>query len=390
MILLDKNIKLWLSVMLVTLLFLVLLFTLSHNPGHINALLVLSSILILSVSIRYLIFYENSKYFKYGQINIILDLIITFILCIYDTSTTSKILFFILIGDAIIFYSVKYCLFIIFLCYVFYIGSGYLLNGYSIQTDVLSYMFTFTLGIASILFAMFIIKYLSLQKQTLLSTMKKLENTNGKLAEANLELEQMVKIKERNRIAAEVHDTIGHTLTIVLMEIEAAKIYINKDSKEARKKLELAQEQARKGLNQIIRSIRDIKNDREEVGFEIDLLKFTDEIEHYSNITVITNITITEIISNEIGDALLKSIREGVTNGIRHGMATQFNLCVSIMNNTIDLTMIDNGKGCSEIKQDFGLNAICQRIEALKGMVEFASIEGENFTIEIKIPIWKG
>ncbi|WP_258880981.1 sensor histidine kinase [Clostridium tagluense] len=217
--------------------------------------------------------------------------------------------------------------------------------------------------------------------------MKKLENTNSKLSEANLELEQMVKIKERNRIATEVHDTIGHTLTIVLMEIEAAKIYIIKDSKEAIKKLELAQEQARKGLNQIIRSIKDIKNDREEVNFELNLLKFIDEIENYSNITVITNITITEIISNEIGDALLKSIREGVTNGIRHGVATQFNLCVSTTNNSINLTMIDNGKGCSEIKQDFGLTAICQRIEDLKGMVEFASIEGENFSIEIKIPI---
>ncbi|MBW9155755.1 hypothetical protein KTC93_21475 [Clostridium tagluense] len=220
-----------------------------------------------------------------------------------------------------------------------------------------------------------------------MSTMKKLENTNSKLSEANLELEQMVKIKERNRIATEVHDTIGHTLTIVLMEIEAAKIYIIKDSKEAIKKLELAQEQARKGLNQIIRSIKDIKNDREEVNFELNLLKFIDEIENYSNITVITNITITEIISNEIGDALLKSIREGVTNGIRHGVATQFNLCVSTTNNSINLTMIDNGKGCSEIKQDFGLTAICQRIEDLKGMVEFASIEGENFSIEIKIPI---
>lgn len=373
--------------MLFTSLFLVLLFTLSHNPDSINSLIILSSILILSVSIRYLIFYENSKYFKFGQVNIIIDLVITFILCLYDTSSTSNIIFLILIGDSIIFYNIKYSLFITFLCYILFIGSGYLLNGYLIASDFISYIFTFTLGITAVLFAMFIIKYLLLQKQTLLSTMQKLEDSNSKLSDAYIELEQMTKVKERNRIATEVHDTIGHTLTIVLMEIEAAKICIYKDSKEAIRKLELAEGQARKGLNQVVHSIKDIQSDNEEANFEVNLLKFIEEIEKYSNVKVIPNIQINESIPNEIGDALLKSIREGVTNGIRHGVATEFTLCVATKDKCINLTLIDNGKGCSIIKPDFGLTAICDRIEALKGTAGFASIEGKNFSIEIKVPI---
>lgn len=382
----DKRIKAWINIMFFTLLFMVLMFLLIYNAGKFNEILILASILLASIIVRYLIFYENAKYLKYGKINMPLDLILIFILCIFDESSISKILFLIIIGDSVIFYSKKYSFFITIFSYILFIFSGYFIGAFSVIRESIFYIFSFTFGIIAISCVMLLIKYLINQKQKLTLTMEELEDTNRKLSEAYKDLEQLTKIKERNRIAAEVHDTVGHILTNVLVEIEAGKVCISKNSSEAIEKFQLAEEQIRVGLKQLIKSIRNINDNKDEVSFETLIWKLIDEIRKYSEVVINTNISINKKIPGEIGEALIKSFREGVTNGIRHGGATEFNLTIITTDENINLHLIDNGIGCKEIKPDYGINAIYQRVEDLKGKVEFYSELGKSFSMKIKIP----
>lgn len=214
-----------------------------------------------------------------------------------------------------------------------------------------------------------------------------------RLKEAESELNVL---KERNQLAREVHDTLGHTLTLVIMLMKVCKINCETNIPETREKLTSAIEIAQEGLQELRRSIMGLSmqdkekgnniftaiekliESAEKSGLNIDFSVFGEEFYH-------KNIEIFNVF--DFYDSIYKVCQEAITNSLRHGQATNVSIILRFTSENLILYIIDNGKGCGSIKKGFGLSGIEQRIGNLGGTVVYGSDGEQGFNIHVEIPI---
>lgn len=223
-------------------------------------------------------------------------------------------------------------------------------------------------------------------------TVKKIEKDEvyGHLSEAYEKVELMTANSERNKIAREIHDTVGHTLTTVLVEMEASKRLMDKDIIKAKEKLSLAQEQVRKGLNDIRSSVRILEQGKEIMDFWGSLKTFIAECEMHSDIIVKSHIDSDVNVYDSGKKVIYRALQEGLTNGIRHGKSTAFIFKLFERDNSINFSLEDNGIGAVALTKGFGLRSMEERVEELGGQLDIYSEEGEGFSIYIKLPLVEG
>lgn len=209
-----------------------------------------------------------------------------------------------------------------------------------------------------------------------------LTNTYEQLKRAYNELEDYTIMKERTYMSREMHDTVGHTLTTALVELELCKILI-KDQDEAKEKLEHASEQVRKGLAELRMTVRKLKQD---LDWEQEIYAIGERLMHSTSIKVRTHIDDLKGIENNTLRCIYRIIQESLTNGMKHGKATAFMIDVEVGEEEITIEIIDNGVGAIAFKSGFGLTAMKERVEALKGRIEFESYKDEGFTVRAFLP----
>lgn len=219
-------------------------------------------------------------------------------------------------------------------------------------------------------------------------TVKKLEKDSmyNDLKEAYERVENITTLKERNRIAREIHDTVGHTLTTVLVEMEAAKRLIKKDIDLAESKLNLAQGQVRKGLNDIRSSVRILENGQDLLDFYSDIKSIIAETEKHSEVIIKAQIDYNISLTKAKEKVILSALLEGLSNGIRHGKSSAFLFKLYLDDKKVIFSLEDNGMGADIVTYGFGLRAMRERILELNGTLDISSRVGEGFGIYISFP----
>lgn len=221
--------------------------------------------------------------------------------------------------------------------------------------------------------------------QELADALKEAEEGRVRLQNAYEQLSETAVLKERNRIARDIHDNAGHSMTTVIMQTEAAKLLIDKDPKEAKNRIISANIQARNALEQMRESVHLLAG-RESVS------SLKEEMESVISQTIDG----TDIKARcDIADIqaagqkrrfLLNSLKECLSNGIRHGKATAFYIELSQKEDGIVLYISDNGAGAENFEYGFGLNGISSGALKQGGECKINSEAGEGFEVEIKIP----
>lgn len=209
-----------------------------------------------------------------------------------------------------------------------------------------------------------------------------LTNAYEQLKRAYNELEDYTIMKERSYMSREMHDTVGHTLTTALVELELCKMLI-RDQDEAKEKLEHASDQVRKGLTELRMTVRKLKQD---LDWEQEIYAIGERLTHSTSIKVRTHIDDLKGIENNVLRCIYRIIQESLTNGMKHGKATAFMIEVEVGAENITVEIIDNGVGAIAFKSGFGLTAMKERVEALKGNIEFESYKDEGFTVRAFLP----
>ncbi|WP_241428236.1 sensor histidine kinase [Clostridium sp. DJ247] len=222
-------------------------------------------------------------------------------------------------------------------------------------------------------------------------TVKKLEKDSmyNDLKEAYERVETITALKERNRIAREIHDTVGHTLTTVLVEMEAAKRLIRKDTDLAACKLSLAQSQVKKGLNDIRNSVRILEKGQDILDFYSDMESIIAETEKHSGVIIKAQIDYNIAFTKSQEKVILSALLEGLTNGIKHGKSSAFLFKLYSNNEKVLFSLEDNGMGADIVTHGFGLRAMRERILELNGSLDISSKLGEGFGIYITFPYSK-
>jgi signal transduction histidine kinase len=372
----------------------VLLFLFIQNIGNPWIIIVLTGLVIGSITFRNAVIYPTEKYLSLGKCVIIVDILLVFFINLIDRGASSVIIFYILIADCSIAYSPIFTGFITALCFLSYHFSQFIIKGYPDILSMLPQMGLSSLSFLGIYAIMYIVKHQIRQRRILSETMyelkvksKQLENTYLKLKEASKELEELTIVAERNRIAREIHDTVGHTLTTVLLELEAGERLIHIEPQTAKEKIGLAKAQVRRGLQDIRESVRTLQSGKELMEFVPSLKLLIEETTKHGDIYIKYDIKELPKLTPAQEKAIYRALQEGLTNGIRHGKSTAFVFVLEHDNSNVHFMLQDNGKGSISIEKGFGLSAMEERVKELGGVLLAQSSPEEGFQISITLPM---
>lgn len=218
-----------------------------------------------------------------------------------------------------------------------------------------------------------------------------LHEANVKLMEYSETIRQMTEITERNRLAREIHDTLGHTLTGIVVSADAGRILMDTAPEEAKTRFEVIGTTARQGLLDVRRSIHALRPDAlENHDIESALEKMVQNVRETTGTEIHYEQRAGKLImAPDEEDTLYRIVQEGLTNAIRHGHATGISVIICREDSSIKVSIIDNGVGSQTIKTGFGLDYMHERVEMLKGSLNYGNREdgSRGFCLEAIIPV---
>lgn len=223
--------------------------------------------------------------------------------------------------------------------------------------------------------------------QMMNKTNKELQQANIRLEEYAKEAEKMVKTKERNRLAREIHDTLGHALTGIITGIEACIALMDISPETVKIQLKAIAEVARQGITDVRRSVEALRPDAlEKFNLQEALTSTVEEMRGATGAKIEYKCTTSlNCFSDDEEEIIYRIVQESITNSIRHGHATHIQIDINREYNILIIQIRDNGMGCKNIKKGFGLHHMEERVHMLQGNLFYNGDDG--FFIEAQIPL---
>lgn len=244
--------------------------------------------------------------------------------------------------------------------------------------------------------------YQSSLKLLLAKDMREINRLQNMLNDKNIELKANLKqlkqlhakarelseLAARRKLAQEIHDLLGHNLTVAIGLCELAareddpdkqmsliidlKQMLARSSQELHGTTTLATSRKMDSLStlnssQLIDELKKLRSDLLEIEFEMSGQA--------------------DIIAQDLHEAVITLARETITNAIRHGQASKLHMFLRWSRKHLEIYAIDDGRGCKDISRSMGLSGIEQRFKQLGGSVSFRSDEDTGFYTHVTVPL---
>jgi signal transduction histidine kinase len=215
------------------------------------------------------------------------------------------------------------------------------------------------------------------------------------LAEANqslrtyaMQAEELAITKERNRLAREIHDGLGHYLTTVYMQIQAARAVFIIDPQKALEALIKAQNLSQEALvdvRQSVAALRDTPGSQLPLPEEVTRLLHACEGAGLGNDLKILGAPRT--LSPQAQQTVFRAVQEGINNACKHAKAGCLWVTLDYTQaDRVRLVMQDDGIGANHMDGGFGLVGMRERVNLLNGEFAVKTAPGEGFRLEVSIP----
>ena len=231
-----------------------------------------------------------------------------------------------------------------------------------------------------LLFVLYMILLLTGQKEENARIRKlneQLNQANDQLRDYAVNMERMTQMRERNRLAREIHDTLGHTLTGIIMGADAGLALFDVAPEESKKRIQIVAQSARDGLTDVRRSIKALRPDALERS---SLLQALEELVENFRLTTSAQITYFQEVDDlqldqDEEDTLYRVVQEGLTNAVRHGKADRIEIRITRAGDAVSVSVRDNGIGCGKPEEGFGLRHMRERLEMLGGTLTYGNLD---------------
>jgi signal transduction histidine kinase len=222
------------------------------------------------------------------------------------------------------------------------------------------------------------------------------ERYAGELGEANRQLrqyavqaEELAATRERNRLAREIHDSLGHYLTVVNVQLEAGRAVLERDPKLARDALDKAQAFTRQGLQEIRHSVAALRASPLDEQTLVDALRRVVEESRAGGLAAELHVLgESRTLTPQIELTLYRAAQEGLTNVRKHARAAAVRLLLDFRPASVCLSVSDDGVGAAGAEREggFGLLGLRERTQLLGGQLRVRTAPGEGFTLEVEAP----
>jgi signal transduction histidine kinase len=217
---------------------------------------------------------------------------------------------------------------------------------------------------------------------------EELQKANQQLAEYAAQVEQLATMRERNRLAREVHDTLGHYLTVINVQLEVVTKLIDSNPARAKEAAGKAKELASEGLSEVRRSVSALRPTPLEDKPLPEAIRGLIETSRDTGLMVtFEQAGAARTLSSEMETVLYRAAQESLTNIRKHAHASAATVCLTYQADTVSLRVRDNGIGRQGDEDNVGLNALRERVAALNGTVLAENHLEGGFVLELTLPI---
>ncbi len=223
------------------------------------------------------------------------------------------------------------------------------------------------------------------------AALAELQTAHTRLQKYADQVEELAVSEERTRISRDLHDTIGHRLTVSIVQLEGASRIVADDQERAMGMINTVTEQLREGLGEVRRTVAML---RTPVGTDLSLPAALKQLA--SDFEGATHLRIAVSVPDSIPPlpdpqrlALYRAAQEALTNVQRHALASNASVTLQAKADAIKVIVSDDGVGVDDgaAGQGFGLRGMNERVALLGGKVEIKSTLGEGTTVTVTLPL---
>ncbi len=199
-------------------------------------------------------------------------------------------------------------------------------------------------------------------------------------------MKELYTLQERNRISREIHDSVGHSLSTIIIQLGAISKLSEEISPQVSQMSAQLREFAVKGLQEVRTVVHDLKPEQlTKQQLTVALEEFIYETKQHSGVEfVFRQNKPTFQLTKEQELTIFRGVQEATTNAIRHGKATKITLLMMYSANELIVTIMDNGVGSSAISLEGGLKALEERLHEQQAQLEIKNTE-QGFTVQMKL-----
>ena len=241
-------------------------------------------------------------------------------------------------------------------------------------------LFGLVLGFVLLLVGAVLAEYRSRQQLT---------EANQRLRQYALLIEDQATLQERNRIAREIHDSVGHSLVAQSIQLENVAMLLPEQGDQITEHLQNARQLGKEALQHVRQSVATLRTDPlrgQSLGSAIAAL--THEFGRNYALQVETQFDIVSALPSELSTALYRITQEALTNISKHSKADRVQLQFHESATEISLLIEDNGQGFdpSQNTTGFGLQSMRERTQALGGSFYLKSQSRQGCQIQVVMP----
>ncbi len=214
-----------------------------------------------------------------------------------------------------------------------------------------------------------------------------LATANRKLRAYAAQVQELAVANERNRLAREIHDSLGHYLTVINVQLEAASRVFERDPQKAVAFVRKAQSLTQEGLTDIRRSVADLRS------APLDNQPLPKAIEDLAAELQASGMVAQFRVEGELPDlspqvelTLYRAAQEALNNVRKHAHASRVDVVLATMPDRLRIVVSDNGVGSKRTDGGFGLLGVRERVKLLGGTFAAQSISNGGFEFVVEVP----
>ncbi|MBB3129075.1 signal transduction histidine kinase [Paenibacillus rhizosphaerae] len=259
------------------------------------------------------------------------------------------------------------------------------------QLDKISY---FTTG-SFIVFAGIVCVLIHFYRSARTDTLKlygELMQSHAQLQTYALQTEEWGAAKERIRIAREIHDTVGHKLTALLVQMQAARKLSRLDPQRSEQTYAECENLIRASLQEIRLSVRAIRDEPiRSTSLQERLAELAQEFTKWAEVQTTLEVEGRAVaLPGDLQLTAYRIVQESLTNAQKHGHARKAEIVLAYTDNGFSLRIRNDGEAPAELKPGFGLINMQERVREWNGEVQLGTETGTGFAVDVRFPYAAG
>ena len=227
-------------------------------------------------------------------------------------------------------------------------------------------------------------------RETTQALLRDLEAANAELRRQAERVKALAIAEERARVAREVHDSLGHHLTAINLQLQNAERFAPQDPERARQKVREARESTLTALAEVRRSVRALKPPALDEQSGVAALSAL--VRSYDGVGPEVRFRLAgeeRPLPEPVEIALYRALQEGLTNAAKHAKARTVDVRLTVESDVVRLTIADDGAGVADGAWGggFGLSALRERVEMLGGTMTAGNRPAGGFILEAVLPV---